>query len=80
MYILIWQAVELDGDSMRLQLNVQHMMAELYVQMHLPKDLEMFCHKGLETARTLTEAHLDSIEVKLIVGTNMHFIFHFACM
>nr|XP_021330895.1 putative tetratricopeptide repeat protein 41 [Danio rerio] len=65
---ILQKTVELDSDSMRLQLNVQHMMAELYVQMHLPKDIEMFCHKGLETARSLTEAHLDSVEVKLIVG------------
>lgn len=55
---------------MRLLIKVQHMLAELYVQMHLPKDTEMYCHKGLETARSL-----DSAEVKLIVG-NMYFIFH----
>lgn len=68
------QGMEQDCDSMRLLLKVQHMLAELYVQMHLPKNSEMYCYKGLETARCLTEAHLDSAEVKLIVG-NMHFIF-----
>lgn len=68
--------MELDSDSMRSLLKVQHMLAELYVQMHLPKDTEMYCHKGLDTAQSLTAAHLDSTEVKLIVG-KMYFIFHF---
>lgn len=67
--------MERDSDSMRLLLKVQHMLAELYVRMHLPKDTEMYCHKGLETARSRTVAHLDSAEVKLIVG-NVYFIFH----
>ncbi|XP_073693814.1 putative tetratricopeptide repeat protein 41 [Garra rufa] len=62
------KGAELDSDSMRSLLKVQHMLAELYVQKHLPKDTEMYCHKGLETAWSLTEAHLDSTEVKLIVG------------
>ncbi|XP_050964483.1 tetratricopeptide repeat protein 41 [Labeo rohita] len=62
------KGVELDSDSMRSLLKVQHMLAELYVQMHLPKDTEMYCHKGLDTAQSLTAAHLDSTEVKLIVG------------
>ncbi|KAK9975769.1 hypothetical protein ABG768_021003 [Culter alburnus] len=57
------KGMERDSDSMRLLIKVQHMLAELYVQMHLPKDTEMYCHKGLETARSL-----DSAEVKLIVG------------
>ncbi|XP_016412902.1 tetratricopeptide repeat protein 41-like [Sinocyclocheilus rhinocerous] len=62
------KGVELDSDSMSLLLKVQHMLAEFYIQMHLPKNTEMYCHKGLETARSLTVAHLDSTEVKLIVG------------
>ncbi|KAG1952832.1 tetratricopeptide repeat protein [Pimephales promelas] len=62
------KGMEQDCDSMRLLLKVQHMLAELYVRMHLPKDSEMYCHKGLETARCLTVARLDSAEVKLIVG------------
>ncbi|XP_043092481.1 tetratricopeptide repeat protein 41 [Puntigrus tetrazona] len=57
--------VELDSDSMRLLLKVQHMLAELYVQMHLPKDTEMYCHKGLLTAQSFA---VGSSEVKLIVG------------
>ncbi len=69
--------MELDSDSMRLLLKVQHMLAELYEQMHLPKDTEMYCHKGLETARSFAVAHLASSEVKLIVG-KMYFIFHHA--
>lgn len=67
--------MEWDSDSMRLLLKVHHMLAELYVQRHLLKDTEMYCHKALETARSLTVTHLDSAEVKLIVG-NMYFIFH----
>ncbi|KAK7149842.1 hypothetical protein R3I94_009226 [Phoxinus phoxinus] len=62
------KGMEQDSDSMRLLLKVQHMLAELYVQMHLPKDSEMYCHKGLETARCLTVAQLNCAEVKLIVG------------
>ncbi|XP_016299466.1 tetratricopeptide repeat protein 41-like [Sinocyclocheilus anshuiensis] len=62
------KGVELDSDSMSLLLKVQHMLAEFYIQMHLPKNTEMYCHKGLETARSLTVAHLDSTEVRLIVG------------
>ncbi|XP_051547497.1 tetratricopeptide repeat protein 41 [Myxocyprinus asiaticus] len=59
---------ELDSDSLRLLLKVQHMLAKLYVQMHLLKETETYCHKGLKTAQSLTAAHLDSTEVKLIVG------------
>ncbi|KAI7791996.1 putative tetratricopeptide repeat protein GNN-like [Triplophysa rosa] len=55
---------ELDRDILKLVLKVQHMLANLYVQMHRLKDAEMYCHKGLETAQYLT----DSTEVQLIVG------------
>ncbi|KAA0720627.1 Tetratricopeptide repeat protein 41 [Triplophysa tibetana] len=55
---------ELDGNILKLVLKVQHMLANLYVQMHRLKDAEMYCHKALQTAQHLT----DSTEVQLIVG------------
>nr|XP_055046790.1 tetratricopeptide repeat protein 41 isoform X2 [Misgurnus anguillicaudatus] len=62
-----WKAEELDKDVLSLPLKVQHMLANLYVQMHLLKDAKMYCYRGLETAQYLA-AHHNSAEVKLIVG------------
>ncbi|XP_036419735.1 putative tetratricopeptide repeat protein 41 [Colossoma macropomum] len=58
-----------DGDSGRLLLEVQHMLAKFYVHTQQLEEAEMYCNKGLETANYLTvSSSVREEDIRMIKG------------
>ncbi|KAL6460237.1 hypothetical protein MHYP_G00319960 [Metynnis hypsauchen] len=58
-----------DGDSGRLLLEVQHMLAKFYIHTQQLEEAEMYCNKGLETVNYLTvSGSVREEDIRMIKG------------